>query len=209
MRVTLLTLLGMAFGGAAASADEWPCYAHDPAHTSLSKERIGPDLVMVWDREIGRSTAQPAVAGGKVYIGTWSGRFFCLDAETGAETWRFDAQKKIGFAAAVASGMVVFGSDDKTVYALDAQSGELAWRKETGDKIWSAPAVVDSVVYIGSNDFHLYALDLKTGQEKWKTDCGSQVWSSPAVSDGIVYVAARERGGGRKRHQLSHPQARR
>jgi len=192
VRATLAALLALAFGGATATADEWPCYAHDPAHTSLSKDRVGPDLVMLWDKEIGRSTAQPVVAGGKVYIGTWSGRFFCLDAETGNEHWHFDAKKKIGFAAAVDSGVVVFGSDDKTVYALDAQSGRLLWQKDTGDKVWSAPAIVDGVAFVGSNDSHLYALDLKTGAERWKADCGSQVWSSPAVSGGIVYVAARE-----------------
>jgi outer membrane protein assembly factor BamB len=172
--------------------DEWPCYAHDPAHTSLSNDRIGCELVMLWDKEIGRSTAQPVVAKGKVYVGTWSGRFLCLDAETGNELWHFDARKKIGFAAAVDSGVVVFGSDDKTIYALDAQTGKPLWTRETGDKIWSAPAIVDGVAYIGSNDFNLYALDLATGKEKWKADCGSQVWSSPAVSGGIAYVAARE-----------------
>ncbi|HPD13497.1 MAG TPA: PQQ-binding-like beta-propeller repeat protein [Planctomycetota bacterium] len=192
MRTALLAVIAGAFGLGAALADEWPCYAHDPAHTSFSNEPISPDLVIAWDKEIGRSTAQPVVAGGRVYIGTWGGRLFCLNADTGDELWHFDAKGKIGFAAAVNSNIVVFGSDDKTVYALDAQSGKLVWRKETGDKIWSAPAIVDGVVFIGSNDFNLYALDLKTGEEKWKADCGSQVWSSPAVAGGIVYAAARE-----------------
>jgi outer membrane protein assembly factor BamB len=189
---TALLVIAISGVATAAAADEWPCYAHDPAHTSLSKERITPDLAIAWDKEIGRSTAQPVVAAGKVYIGTWSGRFSCLDAETGNELWHFDAKSKIGFAAAVDSGIVVFGSDDNAIYALDAQSGKLLWHKDTGDKIWSAPAIVEGVAFIGSNDFHLYALDLKTGKERWRADCGSQVWSSPAVSGGIVHVAARE-----------------
>lgn len=90
----LPVLLAISACGNGAFADEWPCYAHDPAHTSFSKERIGPDLVIAWDKEIGRSTAQPVVAAGRVFIGAWGGRFFCLDADTGDELWHVDAQGK-------------------------------------------------------------------------------------------------------------------
>lgn len=191
-RTALLSLVVAVGLAGVAGADDWPCYAHDPAHTGFSLERPGGKLKLLWDRSIGRSTAQPVVKGGRVCLGTWTGRFLCLDADDGRELWHFDVPNKIGFAAAIADGLVVFGSDDQAIYALDAGTGKLVWRKATGDKIWSAPSIVDRVVYIGSNDGNLYALDLASGREHWKHDCGSPVWSSPAVSEGAVYAASRE-----------------
>ncbi len=38
-------------------------------------------------------TASPAIANGTVFVGDWSGRFYAIDAKTGADRWIFDAPK--------------------------------------------------------------------------------------------------------------------
>lgn len=187
-----LLAFAAALAGSMARADDWPCFGHDPAHTSLSSERASPRLEPLWERVIGPATAQPVVAAGRLYVGNWAGRLLCLDAATGEELWHFDAGDKIGFAAAVSGGLVVFGSDDGSVYALDAATGERAWAYGTQDKVWSAPAIVEGLVYVGSNDHRLYALDLRTGAKRWEYDCGSEVWCSPAVAGGRVFVTVRD-----------------
>src|SRR5262249_31053616 len=37
----------------------------------------------------GAVSAQPIVAQGSVYVGSWSGKFYALDAVTGAKRWEF------------------------------------------------------------------------------------------------------------------------
>jgi outer membrane protein assembly factor BamB len=117
--------------------------------------------------------SSPAVVGNAVYFGSGDGNVYCLDAKSGALTWKFK------------TGDVV-------------HSGKEKWRFHGGEDalihnqvgFQSSPAVVNGTVYTGCRDAQLYALDAVNGKQKWKFDNElSWVITSPAVHDGKAYFA--------------------
>ena len=100
-----------------------------------------------------------------LYVGSYDGKFYALDANTGAMRWRFATGGERRFEAkglhgmqpknqtiadpfdvylsspVVAEGAVFFGSGDGNVYALDAATGDLNWKFQTGDVVHASPAL--------------------------------------------------------------------
>jgi outer membrane protein assembly factor BamB len=134
--------------------------------------------------------ASPAVEGGRVYIGDYSGRIYAVDAATGETLWTHRTSGEIRSSAAVFAGSVFVGSYDGGLYALNAEDGARQWLFQTGAKIFSSPAVAAGTVYVGSTDGALYAVDAITGKQRWRFPTGNQVRSSPALADGTVYVGS-------------------
>jgi parallel beta-helix repeat protein len=132
----------------------------------------------------------PAVVGGRVYVGSYDGRVYCLDALTGGFIWSYTTGSGVASSPAVADGKVYVGSVDRKVYCLDAASGAHIWNYTTGGNVPSSPAVVGGRVYVGSYDSFVYCLDALTGAPVWHYTTGGYVWSSPAVADGKVYVGS-------------------
>jgi outer membrane protein assembly factor BamB len=79
-----------------------------------------------------------------VYVGTFGGYFYALNATTGATIWTHNTGVNIWSTAAVANGMVYFGcNDNNNVLAFNATTGSLMWNYTTGSSVWSSPAVVN------------------------------------------------------------------
>ena len=152
---------------------------------------------LIWRYDIPRGgwdelMADPVLADGVLYVGSFNGNMYALDAATGALSWSFAAGDVIRWRATVAHGLVYFGSVDRHVYALDAATGELRWRYETEGPQWVGPVVADGLVYAGVGQRHLYALDAATGALRWQHESESDRLSLPVVSHGVVYVSANE-----------------
>ena len=62
--------------------------------------------------------SSPAVAGGRVYIGSNDGRLYVLDLESGEKLWEFNAGAPLSASPAIASGRLVIGSLDGRVYCF-------------------------------------------------------------------------------------------
>jgi outer membrane protein assembly factor BamB len=157
--------------------EDWAKYRRDLANTGRSAETglssANAELLGIkWKFDTGAGvpgiSASPAVAtvGGitTVYVGTWKGTFFALDAATGFKRWSFTIDvisgcpemntRRIGSSAVVDNGIVFFGGANAYLYALDAATGTLKWKMQLGDpcqgyEIWSSPAVLNGVVYVG------------------------------------------------------------
>lgn len=183
--------------------EDWPKYRRDLANTGRSAE-TGLSSANVsllkkkWTFDTGgKVSASPAVAtvGGvsTVFVGSWSGNFFALNAITGQEIWSFaidpvvgcvlNNKLRIGSSAAVESGIVYFGAVNGFVYALDGATGALVWKVRLGDpcqgfEIWSSPAVYNGVVYVGVASHEsapcvvgkVVALNTKDGSTVWSFD---------------------------------------
>jgi eukaryotic-like serine/threonine-protein kinase len=65
-----------------------------------------------------RVESSPAVAGGRVYIGSNDGRFYVLDLNTGAKVWEFNAGQAVSASPAIAGGRVVVGAQDGKLYCF-------------------------------------------------------------------------------------------
>ncbi|RLF29199.1 MAG: hypothetical protein DRN05_02240, partial [Thermoplasmata archaeon] len=105
-----------------------------------------------WSYTTGGSIAStPAVAYGKVYIGSDDKKVYCFDADNGSLQWTFDgATSYIRSSPAVADNKVYVGSFDGNIYCLDATDGSLIWSHALENSIDSSPAIVNDTLYIGS-----------------------------------------------------------
>ncbi len=169
--------------------DWWPMFGHDLSHSRYSTS-LGPDTNnSLWSYTTGDEVlSSPAVADGKVYIGSYDGTVYCLDAPTGGLIWSYITGRGVKSSPAVADGKVYVGCDDANVYCLNATTGGFIWNFTTGDEVRSSPAVADGKVYVGSWDGTVYCLDASTGGLIWNYTTGYWVTSSPAVADGKVYI---------------------
>jgi polyvinyl alcohol dehydrogenase (cytochrome) len=142
--------------------------------------------------------AQPAIVGGRVFIGTQSGTVYALSAATGCVHWFFKANAAVRAAVSVArietrTGpryAAFIGDRAANVYALDAGSGELLWNTKVDNfsfaRVTGSPAFHNGRLYVGVAsgeetagavaDYEccrfrgsLVALNAATGQQIWKT----------------------------------------
>ncbi|KAG8463728.1 hypothetical protein KFE25_004001 [Diacronema lutheri] len=79
----------------------------------------------------------------RVYIGSHSGEFACLEMASGAVRWVCTLPDRIESSAAVALGgaLVLVGCYDGCVYALHTADGQVAWRHATGGEVKASPCV--------------------------------------------------------------------
>jgi parallel beta-helix repeat protein len=169
----------------------WSMFRHDLTHSGYTESPMPGTNNKLWNYTTGSGVySSPAVADGRVYVGSYDNRTYCLNASTGAQIWNYTTGNWVFSSPAVADGRVYVGSFDDRVYCLDALTGAQVWNYKTGKNVYSSPAVVDGRVYVGSWDNRTYCLDALTGAQLWNFTTGNYVYSSPAVVDGRVYVGS-------------------
>jgi polyvinyl alcohol dehydrogenase (cytochrome) len=83
--------------------------------------------------------AQPTVVDGRIYIGSRSGTFYVLDAESGCTYWTYQAGAPIKNAPRIESVgehnhlVAFFGDISGWLYAVDALTGDLIWKLRSED----------------------------------------------------------------------------
>lgn len=191
--------------GTAGSGD-WPTWQgdtvgsrHNAAEHRITARNVSK-LKLRWAFAYPKTGAlaksQPAVVDGSIFFGGPDGKFYALDARTGAGRWTFElASVDPGSAAtavvldgpAVARGKVYFGDSRGYVYALDQRTGRLRWAKDTethpAGMHTSSPLYHQGRIYIGASsgentgdaDYpcctfrgHIDALDAETGELDWR-----------------------------------------
>jgi eukaryotic-like serine/threonine-protein kinase len=65
-----------------------------------------------------RVESSPAIAGGRVFVGSNDGRFYVLALATGAKLWEFNAGAPLSASPAIANGRIVIGSQDGRLYCF-------------------------------------------------------------------------------------------
>ena len=141
-----------------------------------------------------QSYAQSTIAGGRVFVGSWGGKVYSLNAATGCIHWFFDAGQ--GVRSAISVGRVsgrdiaVFGDAQANLYALDAATGRLLWKTDVDDfpvgRISGSPTLYNGRIYVGiasgeeasgANPTYecckfrgsVVSVDAATGKMLWKT----------------------------------------
>jgi len=149
-----------------------------------------PDTTSAW--------AQPAIAGGRLFVGSQNGTVYSLDAASGCVAWTFSAFG--GVRAAVSIGRwagtgrqtayAAYFSDQKGfAYALDAATGRLLWSRKVDEhplvRLTGSPALYNGRLYVPTSSYEeggrppgyaccsfrgsVVALDARTGDVVWKT----------------------------------------
>lgn len=128
--------------------------------TTRSGKTYAVDLTThkaIWSYDAG-GDASPAVADGRVFVGSADGGLYALDAQSGGDPlWLFPTGGAITASPVVADGMVYVASGT-TLYAVDAETGKEVWRYAAGYRIDTSPIVVNGAVYIGGRDGYLDAI---------------------------------------------------
>ena len=185
--------------------------------TALDVDSVA-GLASAWDvRGIDGMSGTPAVSGGVVYFGDWTGHVRALNRDDGTEVWnRRLGDRYIGGSVALDGDHVYAGTFDGRIVALARDTGEPVWDTQIGDHpkavIFGSPVVVDGLVVVGVASFevfvtgnpntfrgHIVALDAATGAERWRfyvtagdatQAAGVSIWSSPAIDTerGVAYI---------------------
>jgi polyvinyl alcohol dehydrogenase (cytochrome) len=183
--------------------DSWPMYGRNLSHTfsnphsQINSSNVS-SLTPAWTFPTGDAvTASPAVVDGVVYVGSWDGYFYAIDAASGQLKWKIQLDCQ---SAVVPLPQVCGGSGP----------GPDPNRFQTpGGIVTASAAVVDDRVYFGGGRT-LYSVAAEDGRIIWKhVICGNpeeqgctsdrndplQILSSPAVSDDKIVVGIPYRGG--------------
>ncbi|MBL9167920.1 MAG: PQQ-binding-like beta-propeller repeat protein [Verrucomicrobiales bacterium] len=191
---TAAVLLGailLAGWTSSVQADDWPMFRGNPSLTGISTNRLPNKLTKLWEFKTGGAVkSSPAIAQGKVYVGSLDQKVYALDLRTGAKAWEFKTEGGVESSPLVLEGRVYVGSEDTHLYALNAKTGALDWKFATGDKILGGPNWVASPkpgekwILAGSYDFKLYCLEAATGKSNWVYESSNYINGTPAVSEG-------------------------
>ncbi len=144
------------------------------------------------------ANAHPTYAGGRIFIGSPSGKVYSLDAATGCIHWYIDAGSQVRAAITVAKietaagslNAAFFGDAKATVWAVNAATGRQLWKTKADDypvaRLTGSAVFYDGQLYVpvasgeeGSGASATYecckfrgslvALDAATGKRIWKT----------------------------------------
>src|SRR5687768_14630789 len=145
-----------------------------------------------------QSYAQSTLVGGRLFVGSWGGKVYALDAATGCIHWYFDAGA--GVRSAISIGQIrtaagpryaaFFGDQGGNAYAVDATTGAQIWKTRVDDfpvaRVSGSPTLHNGRLYVpvasgeeatGSVPTYecckfrgsIVALDAASGQQVWKT----------------------------------------
>ena len=147
-----------------------------------------PDASAAW--------SQPAVMGGRVFVGSQNGTVYSLNAKSGCIYWTFSARGSVRTAPVIARrpGLpgyaVYFGDLGGRTYAVDASNGKQLWVRQVDDhpyvRLTGAPALYEDRLYVPVASLEegmprdpdyacctfrgsVVALNAKDGSVVWKT----------------------------------------
>lgn len=157
-----------------AATDTWTTSLYNLQRTSAGNDTTfsatnAAQIAQKWSFKTGGPiAAAPIVANNTLYVGSWDGYMYALDANTGAQKWKtylgvtianpvcIPPALGISSTATVYNGVVYVGGGDANWYALDAATGSILWSVYTGDNSatgghynWSSPLIFNGYAYIG------------------------------------------------------------
>ena len=141
---------------------------------------------------------QPAVAAGRVFVGSDIGYVYSLDAKTGCVYWSYQAKGNVRGGPSIGpvkghAGVkygVFFGDAHANIYGIDAQTGKELWTRKVDDhfvaRITASPKLYEGYLYVPVSSSEEFAaanldypcctsrgsvvkMDASTGEVIWKT----------------------------------------
>jgi polyvinyl alcohol dehydrogenase (cytochrome) len=211
--------------GDPAKGASWNGHGNGPAATRFQDAKNGgitakdlPRLKLKWAfgyNGVAAARTQPALAGGRLFVGSENGEVHALDPATGCTFWTFKAQAGVRSAPTIAaykaqgaSGyIVVFGDTRANLYGVDANTGKQVWVSKVdahaSAAITGAPIIHDGRVFIGVQGLgeegrgntggyacctfrgSLSAFEVATGKRLWQTFTVDEAKPRGKSKDGV------------------------
>jgi polyvinyl alcohol dehydrogenase (cytochrome) len=150
----------------------WNGHGNGPSATRFQSAVAGkltaaelPRLKLKWAfgyANVSAARAQPAFAGGRLFVASENGEVLALNPKTGCAYWMFKAQAGVRTALSIESyraangkrsNAVYFADGKANAYAVDAETGKLIWAQKVDAHpfaaITGAPIVSDGRVFVG------------------------------------------------------------
>ena len=155
---------------------------------------------------------QPAVAGGRVFVGADTGFVYSLDASSGCIHWSFRANAGVRTAISIGSGnaahrfLAYFGDVKANVYAVDAQTGRRVWQQRIDThpvaRVTGAPTLVDGRLYVplssleesGAGNPSYPCCTFRGGVAAYDAVSGRRVWKSYTIPQEPIPVKQTSKG---------------
>ena len=138
--------------------------------------------------------AQPAIVGGRLFVGSVARKVYSLDAKSGCIYWAIDTDFAVRTAISVGANgdgwAAYFGDQHGNAYAVDAWTGKLLWKTSLDPHpdvhVTGAPTLADGRLYVGLSSLEevsgadakdeccrfrgsVSSLDAATGRVIWKS----------------------------------------
>ncbi|HWI18179.1 MAG TPA: PQQ-binding-like beta-propeller repeat protein [Vicinamibacterales bacterium] len=98
------------------------------------------------------AVSQPTVVDSVLFMGSEKGIVYALDAATGCEFWRYQAEAGVRVSILVHDGAALFGDTKANVYSIDAQTAALKWKlnldKHPFARITGTPSLHEDRLYV-------------------------------------------------------------
>jgi outer membrane protein assembly factor BamB len=152
---------------------------------------------VLWIKNLGDTLdATPALAGGQIFVQSWSREVYALDAASGDVRWRFDyspsrADDHRQAGLLVVDDLVLVPAWNGTLFALDVVSGERRWSFSGGQPLRAQPVYDGENIYLASGDGTLSALGVD-GSLRWQKSLEAPLLRAPALLPQGVAVVSRE-----------------
>jgi outer membrane protein assembly factor BamB len=188
----------------ASTVVSWPTYGYDARRLRHAPGlTLRPPFRRIWTFR-GRALLEfpPAVAYERLFLPTFDGRFYALEARTGKVVWSrrtnrcgwatpavWERRVYVTFLGQRATCGESVPGRGGIVVAYAAADGKIVWQRTTGLNE-SSPLVLGGLVYVGDWNGDVWALDGRTGKTRWRTRVDGRIKGSPAASGGRVYVGA-------------------
>lgn len=154
------------------------------------------DGSIAWSVDIGGGVVRTiVVASGIVFSTNFTAPspvLIALDAQTGAERWRFQSPENLPFQVPVITDGVVYAANgNMSVYALDRETGALKSESTLPAEASSAPAAAGAMLYVNGADGVLYGIDRTSGIVVSTLTLTVPQEFGPSLAPQIVVVATR------------------
>ncbi len=185
---------------------DWPQAGGNASH-SLGNLAVSAQPRQVWSVDAGegsssdgRLTAQPIVAGGRIYVIDTTSRVSAFSTSSGQQVWSVnlkpeneDSDGGVGGGIAFEAGRLIVTTTFGELVSLDAARGAVAWRKRLEVPVRAAPTVQNGRIYFSAVNNEVHALSAYDGGSAWKYQgvgekASRTASTSAAVSGNTVVV---------------------
>src|SRR5262249_14793732 len=160
----------------------WLNFGGNPQRTLARADiQLGAPTKPLWARGLGAYIEYPpSYCQGTLYVNTFRGRTYAIDARTGSILWKRGGSGAKPSTPAIAGDRVIVSSKAGTVTAYARDDGRTLWQLRVDAKVESSPVVLGRTAYFGATDGRLFAVSVADGHIRWAYQTGGRINSSPA-----------------------------